>query len=257
LQKQFFSENKNRKAMIILLILLLHPPGTGPAGKEHKMELAGTPAEITSGIANKAVHVENPTGFIAFPAGNSGTASSWELRKHDDDVLIYQRWVEAEPGRKARELYAEVEVKATPGQLAQIIRNEKYGTQWLSMADEYSVLRESSDSEWYAYSRFNFLPALRFDLVTRNEMKLDPESHNITIDISGQPNYLAEDEKYRRLSHFEGRWEFVSADDAHTRIRYFMFSKTKPFLPRWITDPFVFNEMGNCVANVKKIAERQ
>lgn len=237
--------------MIILLILLLHPPGSGPAGREHQRELTKTPVEITSRI------VEYPKDFSAFPTGDSGKASNWELRKHDDDVFIYQRWVEAEPGRKARELYAEIQVNSSPGEIAQIIRNEKYGTEWLSMADEYKVLHENSDSEWYAYSRFNFLPALRFDLVTRNEMKLNPENHAITIGISGQPDYLPEDGKYRRLSHFEGRWEFVSTGDTHTRMRYYMFSKTKPFLPRWITDPFVFNEMGNCVANVKRIAERR
>ncbi|MDP3912792.1 MAG: hypothetical protein Q8R96_03535, partial [Bacteroidota bacterium] len=54
--------------------------------------------------------------------------SSWELRKHDDDVFIYQRWVEAEPGRKARELYAEILVAAKPEALTQIICDEKYGT---------------------------------------------------------------------------------------------------------------------------------
>ena len=124
------------------------------------------------------------------------------------------------------------------------------------MADEYKVLKKNSDLEWYAYSKFDFLPALRFDLVTRNEMITNPADHSIVIGISGEPNYLPEDEKYRRLSHFEGKWEFVSTDGTHARIRYYMFSKTKPFLPRWITDPFVFNEMGNCVLNVKKIAER-
>jgi|GEM_PF-2073652 len=243
--------------MIILLILLLHPPSAGHVGKEHQRELTKTPLEITSGIAAEVVHVENPTDLSAFPTEDSGKASNWELRKHDDDVFIYQRWVEAEPGRKARELYAEIQVNSSPGEIAQIIRNEKFGTEWLSMADEYKVLHENSDSEWYAYSRFNFLPALRFDLVTLNKMKLNPENHAITIGISGQPDYLPEDGKYRRLSHFEGRWEFVSTDDTHTRMRYYMFSKTKPFLPRWVTDPFVFNEMGNCVANVKKIAERR
>jgi hypothetical protein len=182
--------------------------------------------------------------------------SNWELRKQSDDVFIYQRWVEAESGRKARELYAEILVKSTPEQLAQIIRNEKYGTEWLSMADEYKVLRENSDLEWYAYSKFDFLPALRFDLVTRNEMKFSSDTKSVLIGISGQPGYLPEDVKYRRLSHFEGRWEFVSTDGSHSRIRYYMFSKTRPFLPRWVTDPFVFGEMENCVSNVKKIAER-
>ncbi len=241
--------------MIILLILLLHHFGNERTGDVAKNEVAALPVETTFAVRPE-LDVENAIEIAGVPAETCVEASSWELRRHDDDVFIYQRWVEAEPGRKARELYAEIRVKSTPEQLAQIIRNEKYGPEWLSMADEYKVLHENSDSEWYAYSRFNFLPALRFDLVTRNEMKINPANHSVVIGISGQPNYLPEDEKYRRLSHFEGKWEFVSTDGTHSRIRYYMFSKTKPFLPRWITDPFVFNEMGNCVSNVKKIAER-
>ncbi|MFA5330387.1 MAG: hypothetical protein WC384_21520 [Prolixibacteraceae bacterium] len=242
--------------MIILLILLLHHPGAGRAAKDHQRELTKTPVETTSGINDEDSEVEDSADFSAFPARTSDEINNWELRKHDDDVFIYQRWMDTESGRKAREIYAEIQVNSSPREIAQIIRNEKFGTEWLSMADEYKVLHENSDSEWYAYSRFNFMPTLRFDLVTRNEMKLNPANHSITIDISGEPNYLPENEKYRRLSHFEGRWEFVSIDGSHTRIRYFMFSKTKPFLPRLITDPFVFNEMENCVTNVKKIAER-
>lgn len=235
--------------MIILLILMLSSFGHEHTQKENKNEWAGNLVATT--IVCEDAEVENPV-----PSENVAGSGNWELRKHDDDVCIYQRWVEVGAGRKARELYAEILVKSTPEKLAQVIRNEKYGTEWLSMADEYTVLRENSELEWYAYSRFNFLPALKFDLVTRNEMKLNPENHAITIGISGQPNYLPENEKYRRLSHFEGKWEFVLTENNCSRIRYYMFSKTKPFLPRWITDPFVFNEMENCISNVKKIAER-
>jgi hypothetical protein len=241
--------------MIILLILLLHHLGNGHANRDAKTEVAALPVETVFDLSTNT-NAEPAIGYATLSAETTVEASSWELRKHDDDVFIYQRWVDAEPGRKARELYAEIRVKSTPEQLAQIIRNEKYGTEWLSMADEYKVLNQNSDAEWYAYSRFNFLPALRFDLVTRNEMTVNSAEHSVIIGISGQPNYLPENKKYRRLSHFEGKWEFVSTDGTHCLVRYYMFSKTKPFLPRWITDPFVFGEMENCVSNVKEIAER-
>lgn len=251
--------------MIILLVLLLQHFSHAHAEKVAKNEFETNSVETTSdlqfvstvtsesGLESCYFYDEASTGI---PAETSSESAKWELRKHDDEVFIYQRWVEAEPGRKARELYAEIQVKSTPEQLAQIIRNEKYGSEWLSMADEYKILNEKSDVEWYAYSKFDFLPALRFDLVTRNEMMVNSADHSVVIGISGQPDYLPENERYRRLSHFEGKWEFVSTDGTHARIRYYMFSKTKPFVPRWITDPFVFNEMENCVSNVKKIAER-
>lgn len=250
--------------MIILLLLLMRHFSHAHAESVAKNEFAGNPAEFTAEMQT----VPTEDSYLEFNnysyeeasyesmAETSNENTNWELRKQENDVFIYQRWVDAEPGRKARELYAEIQVKSTPDRLAQIIRNEKFGTEWLSMADEYKVLCENSDLEWYAYSKFDFLPALRFDLVTRNEMKFNPDRKSVVIGISGQPGYLPEDEKYRRLSHFEGRWEFISTDATHSKVRYYMFSKTKPFLPRWITDPFVLGEMGNCVSNVKKIAER-
>ncbi len=251
--------------MIILFVLLLRHFSHAHTEKVAKNEFETNSVETTSDmqfVSTETFESELERCFY-YDEATTGTRvetssenAEWELRKHDDDVFIYQRWVEAEPGRKARELYAEISVESTPEQLAQIIRNEKYGTEWLSMADEYKVLNEKSDVEWYTYSKFDFLPALRFDLVTRNEMVANSADHSVVISISGQPNYLPENEKYRRLSHFEGKWEFVSTDGTHARIRYYTFSKTKPFLPRWITDPFVFDEMGNCVSNIRKIAER-
>jgi len=241
--------------MIILLVLLLRHFGHAHAEKAEKNEFAGNPVEVTAEM--QTVITEDSYLELCYDsfAEASSETSSWELRKHEDEVYIYQRWVEAEPGRKARELYAELVVAAKSEELAQIIRDEKYGTKWLSMADEYKVLKQSSKQEWYAYSKFDFLPALRFDLITRNEMKVNATTQAITIGISGVPNYLPEEEKYRRLSHFDGQWEFTPTDNNHTRIRYYLFSKTKPFLPRWITDPFVFGELKNCVVNVKQLAE--
>ena len=218
--------------MIILLLLLFPYFGKEQIEKDTKNEFVGNRVEITN---------EN---------------NSWELRKHEDGVFIYQRWIEAELGRKARDLYAEILVAANPDALTQIIRDEKYGTKWLSMADEYKVLKKTSDQVWVAYSRFDLMPALRFDLITRNELHQNLNDHSITVRISGEPDYIPEDKKYRRLSHFEGQWEFVPIDSMHTRIRYYLFSKTKPFLPRWITDPFVFGELENCVSNVKHLAEQ-
>ena len=218
--------------MIILLILLLHFFGHGQTEKVKQNELTVIPAEFTS--------VESP----------------WELRRKQDDISIYQRWVEVEPNRKARELYAETESVSKPEELAKIIRSEKYGTEWLSMADEYKIIGQVSENEWYAYSRFKFMPALKFDLITRNEMKFDPVSHTVSIGIYGKPDYLPEEKNYRRLSHFEGKWEFTPSDSAHTRIRYYLFSRTKPFLPRWTTDPVVMGELENCITNVRKIAAR-
>jgi len=218
--------------MIILLILLFHRLGTGHSEKTTRELTSGNPVEMNADAVN------------------------WELRKHNGDVFIYQRWVEAESGRKARELYAEILSASSPEQLALVIREEKNGTEWLSMADEYRILEQPSDSVWFAYSKFNFTPALRFDLVTRNALKSNPSTGSVTIGINGKPDYLPEQSKFRRLSHFEGRWEFIPAGNHLTQIRYYMFSKTKPFLPRWITYPFVLNELENCMTTVRNIAEK-
>lgn len=180
----------------------------------------------------------------------------WNLCCKNKNVNIFQRWVEAEPGRNAREIFAETLISATPETLVKIIRNENYGKQWLTMADEYEIVSRTSPNEWYAYSKFSFTPLLKFDLITLNQLTENQEQHSLSIGISGQPDYWPEKENFRRLSHFSGKWEFISESNNRTRVRYYLFSKTKPFLPRWITDPFVFGELTTCVNNVKSIAEK-
>lgn len=201
-------------------------------------------------------HAGDRTGKTNLPNQSANHAANWEVCRKGEQVKIFQRWVEAEPGRKAREIYAELTVSAEASELAAIIRNEQFGTQWLSMADEYEVLRELPDHSWMAYARFNFMPLLKFDLVTRNVIEKDQDGKRITISIEGQPEYRPERSWYRRLSHFSGRWEFVSQAPKQTCVRYFIYSKTKPFLSRKITDPFMLGELEQCMLNVKKIAEK-
>jgi hypothetical protein len=218
--------------MIILFILLF-----SHFGKEHAGN--GKPERLSESSA------------LTIPE-----ESRWELRKQKDDVFIYQRWVEEEPGQKFREIYAETGARTNPAKLSSVISDAKYGTEWLSMANEYKILRQVSDSEWYAYSCFNPVPGLKFDLVTRNEISQNPENHSITIGITEEPDFIPEKEKYKRLSHFRGRWEFVATDSIHARIRYYMLSNTKPVLPRWVTDPIVFDKLEDCISRVKEIAEQ-
>ncbi len=218
--------------MIILLVLLLSRLGHEPADKAKNEELCAS----------------------SIPAMEE--ESHWELRKQKEDVFIYQRWVEEKPGQRFREIYAETGAATNPAKLSSVISNAKYGTEWLSMAEEYKILKQVSDSEWYAYSCFNPVPGLKFDLVTKNEISKDPEGHSITIGITEQPDFIPEKEKYKRLSHFRGRWEFVAIDSLHSRLRYYMLSNTRPALPRWVTDPIVFDKLENCLTRVKKIAEQ-
>ncbi len=221
--------------MILIAILLLHLFPGNYAEKYVSSEVLSIETKLTSPKATE----------------------EWDLCKQHKNVSIFQRWTEAEPGRNAREIYAETVVAATPEALVKIIRNEDYGKQWLSMADEYEVIASTSQNEWYAYSRFSLTPLLKFDLITLNQVSENLEQHSLSIGISGQPNYYPEKKNFRRLSHFSGKWEFIAESNHRTRIRYYLFSKTKPFLPRWITDPFVFGELETCVNNVKSIAEKK
>lgn len=220
--------------MILIAILLLHLFPGNHTGNNTTSETSFTETRLIS----------------------TAKVDNWDLCRQNEEVTIFQRWVEAEPGRNAREIYAETLVSAKPEKLVQIIRNENYGKQWLTMADEYEVITRTSPNEWYAYSKFSFTPLLKFDLITFSQISENPEQHSLSICISGQPNYWPEKKNFRRLSHFSGRWEFISEDDNCTRVRYYLFSKTKPFLPRWITDPFVFSELETCINNVRSIAEK-
>jgi hypothetical protein len=164
----------------------------------------------------------------------------WRLKKEKDGIQIFTRWIEAEEGRKARQMHAMMKVKASlHAAVISILDDEEVRT-WLNRAKEYYHFDQKDEFHWYAYTQFSIpWPLDNQDLITLNTLSQDEKTKKILVTLEGRPDYRDEEKGVQRIPHFDGSWEFTPMPDGTIQVDYFIFTKTKPVLPRWIIDPIV------------------
>jgi len=164
----------------------------------------------------------------------------WRLKKDKDGIKILTRWIKAEEGRKARQMHAVMQVKSTLGAGIMALTNDQQVKIWLNRAKEYYHFDREDDYHWYAYTQFKIpWPLDNQDLITYNTLQQDNESKNIHVALIGDPGHKPEEKGVQRIPHFDGSWEFKPLENGLIQIDYYIFTKTKPVLPRWIIDPIV------------------
>ena len=178
----------------------------------------------------------------------------WKLKKDKDGIQVYTRWIEAEDNRKARQLHAVMSINASLSASLKALQDPDQVVEWLNRTKEYKIINSKDEFDWYAYTRFNIpWPLDDQDLITRNILSMDSVKNLIHIELTGDPELLPEKKNVQRMAHFEGSWDFKDLGNGNVQIDYFIFTKTKPFLPRWIIDPIVENGFWTTFDDLRKI----
>lgn len=177
----------------------------------------------------------------------------WRLKKDKDGIQIYTRWIEAEEGRKARQMHAVMQVKASLDASVMAITDDSQVKTWLNRAKYYYHFDRQDNFHWYAYTQFKIpWPLNNQDLITLNTLQQDQNTKIIYVKLEGKPDYKAEENGVQRIPHFDGSWEFTPLSDGKVQVDYYIFTKSKPVLPRWIIDPIVEYGLWSTFSDMQK-----
>lgn len=178
----------------------------------------------------------------------------WRLKKEKDGIQIYTRWIEAEEGRKARQMHAIMKVKASLNAAVISILDDSEVRSWLNRAKEYYHFDKKDEFHWYAYTQFSIpWPLDNQDLITFNTLEQDEITKKILVTLEGRPDYRDEEKGVQRIPHFDGSWEFTPMPDGNIQIDYYIFTRSKPVLPRWIIDPIVEYGLWSTFSEMQKV----
>lgn len=178
----------------------------------------------------------------------------WRLKKEKEGIQIYTRWIEAEEGRKARQMHATMKVKASLHAAVISILDDGEVRAWLNRAKEYYHFDQKDDFHWYAYTQFSIpWPLDNQDLITFNTLSQDQQTKKILVTLEGRPDARDEEKGVQRIPHFDGSWEFTPMQDGTILVDYFIFTRTKPVLPRWIIDPIVEYGLWSTFSEMQKV----
>jgi hypothetical protein len=195
------------------------------------------------------------TGTVAIAQQESEPEiyAEWRLKKESEDIQIYTRWIDTGENRMARQMHAVMKVDASLDACVMALTDDRQVKDWLNRAKEYYHFDETDSRHWYAYTQFKIpWPLNNQDLVTYNSLEQDKNTLAVNVTIEGSPERISEVEGVSRMVHFEGRWHFVPQADGTVQIDYYIFTKAKPILPRWIIDPIVEHGLWSTFYEMRK-----
>lgn len=173
-----------------------------------------------------------------------GNEPAYSLVKGSSGISIYTRWIPVTSSRSARQIKAVVVIDATVAEVLSVLRDDGSVSKWMNSTKDYHRLRTIDSGSWYSYVQFAIpWPLNNQDCIIRYDVKEDPGSGKVTIDLHGAPGYLQPFDGVKRIPHMEGSWVITDLGNNKVLVEYTMFSAQKPSYPRWITDPLVQNSL--------------
>jgi len=192
---------------------------------------------------------------LIMAAGSVAPASTdYKIVKQDKIVTLYERWIQAGPGEKVRELKANFEVRSNSAKLVSLLQNQQLGTRWTPHAKEYKVSPAARPNQWINYVKYA-MPWPFDDQDCCLLFSVDNASQ-ISFTSTFSDTYPLK-KNTSRISKANGKWLMQDKGNGILNITYSISTAKSKKVPAWISDPIVRNNMVETMKAFKKILENE
>ena len=180
-----------------------------------------------------ALLLMNPSGMRA----QVDTTSDWKLEKDKNGILVYTRATETS---KFKEYKSIVEMDASPGKLLEILLDVEAYSEWMAHVKEAEILKKEGENRFYIYSEVSVpWPFDNRDEVTLSVVERQPETGEISINITIIPDFIPEKSGKIRMPSGDGLWIFTPLNNGKTRVYHRFGGDPGGNIPAWIVNMFL------------------
>lgn len=172
---------------------------------------------------------------------DKATKGSWRTVKNEKGITIAYRALKLKPSVKTRELKAHFTIHGNKDSaFAYLYYPEKY-KEWNKGSKSYTIL-EGDSLQWVSHIVYDIpFPFSQQDLVTQNT-KVD-SNHQITINTISKPNYIPSLEDVDRIKYYIAEWVLNQKENNTVDVTFSAITMSKSYIPRFIKDPIVQNNL--------------
>lgn len=185
--------------------------------------------------------------FAAKPDNNA-----FKLVKQEDNIFLYERWINTGKGEKVREIKAVFLVRAAKENIIRVLKDEARGKTWNVNARDYRVMLTADENRWISYIRYD-IPwpfddqdcCLAFHQ-SGNEVYFESTSHRA----------FPENGNMTRITGTRGKWVLEDMHSGNVKITYLVTTDRSKKIPRWVSDPIVHGNLVKTMVKFRHIAEQ-
>ena len=110
---------------------------------------------------------------------------------------------------------------------------------------------EQDSIHWISHSMYNIpFPISQQDLVVKNVIIRTEDT--IIVNITSKPNFIPPVEDIERVKRYIAQWVITPLEDQKVDVTYSAITPSKSYIPRFIKDPIVQNNLLKSFKSLKQ-----
>ena len=183
-------------------------------------------------------------------------AGEYKLVKKNGLISLYEKWITAINGDKARELKAVFYAKATPAEALTLLKDQSKALEWNPNAEQYKVVATGNPNVWLNYVRYDIpWPVGDQDYCLQYSMKQSGVTTEVLFSSTEHKLFPLKD-GVGRIEGTVGKWLFEQQAGGLMKITYTISTSRSSNLPKFITDPIIRDNMMESMALFTALLEK-
>ncbi|HIN39460.1 MAG TPA: hypothetical protein EYM84_04230 [Flavobacteriales bacterium] len=193
--------------------------------------------------------------FSTYPYKQPVSEDTWELKKDEENIKVFVRNYK---NTNLLEFKAETEISSRISCLISVIHNIDEATLLFAASKKAELIKKIDEKEWIIWSFIDVpFPFDDRDMVARMKLTQDIDSKIVTIDISGEPDYIPERSKKVRIPLVDGSITYIPIDKNTTKVIYQNVTDPGGLMPAWLINMGVIKAPFETLQNYKRLAEKE
>lgn len=175
----------------------------------------------------------------------------WQLVHEVGDLRVERRNY---LGSGLDEIRGRVRLQASLNAIMALLKDDDANDEWVYRSGGAKILQDSGYPQAYVYGIVDApFPMTDRDTVVRFDYRQDPETLEITVDITNFPDFIPEEPGYVRVPDFGGFWKLRPLDDGWVEITYQVYGDPGGWIPVWLANRAAVVSVQNTLFNMKDV----
>lgn len=175
---------------------------------------------------------------------------AWKLERETDGLKVYLRDA---AGSDIKEIKIETTLNASLDAVVSVLKDVPVYSEWIYKCLEARRLEASTNTSSLYYCKLDFpWPMSDRDFIAKSQLRQDPDSRTVFIDVNGLPNYKPSKDGIVRITDLSIHYELAPLSAKQVQMTYRLHSDPGGSIPAWLVNLVVDNGPTNTVKGMRE-----
>lgn len=179
---------------------------------------------------------------------------AWNYVYTKDGIEIYNRTT---GGTDLKEFKGEVKIRAALSSIIAVLSDIDNYTNWVYQTRKAEILKKEGDIEYIHVVIKAQWPVQDRDIIYKCEMSQNPKTREVTITMSGIPDYIPPQKDVVRMPSASGLFILTPLENNEVKITYQLRAVSGGQIPQWMADLVVVDSPYITLHNLREEIKKE